>query len=114
MGHVRIQRVYQAPESGEYGVLVDRLWPRGIRKERVDQWLKNVAPSPDLRKAFDHKAERFQTFRQAYRLELAANSAVDELRAIIADHDSTALLYGARDPQINHAIVLLGFLNGED
>jgi uncharacterized protein YeaO (DUF488 family) len=111
MGTVRILRVYEDPEPGEYRVLVDRLWPRGVKKDRVDAWLKDVAPSVEVRTAFDHVAERFETFVGDYTAELENNPAVDELRRLIAEHDAVALLYGAKDPLQNQAAVLLGFLN---
>ncbi|WP_026555088.1 DUF488 domain-containing protein [Arthrobacter sp. 35W] len=106
MGTVRILRVYDDGAPGELRVLVDRLWPRGVKKERVDLWLKDAAPSPELRIFFDHRAERFAEFAAAYRAELADNPAVDQIRELARDQD-VALVYGARDPAINHAVVLL-------
>lgn len=111
MSTVRILRVYEPSEPGEYRVLVDRLWPRGIAKDNVDLWLKDVAPSNEVRHAFDHQTERFLAFQQDYRAELAANDAVETLQGIIAAHARTALLYGAKDPLMNQAAVLLEFLN---
>ncbi|HVV26227.1 MAG TPA: DUF488 domain-containing protein [Candidatus Saccharimonadales bacterium] len=110
---VNIKRIYDeaAPADG-YRVLVDRLWPRGVSKERarLDAWLKDVAPSPELRVWFGHKPERFAEFTARYEAELKANPAVGELRHIIKEHQTVTLLYGARDPKINHAAVLLNFL----
>jgi uncharacterized protein YeaO (DUF488 family) len=92
-------------------VLVDRLWPRGLTKEKaaVDLWLKDVAPSPALRTWFDHRDDRFEAFAGKYRDELTVNPAVAELRALIAKRKVT-LLYGAHDPSINHAVVLEAWL----
>lgn len=112
MGTMRILRVYDDGEPGELQVLVDRLWPRGVRKERVDLWLKDAAPSTELRIFFDHRAERFEEFAAAYRVELAGNPAVEQLRALARKQD-VALLYGAKDPAINHAVVLLAVVQGE-
>ncbi|MGA7206457.1 MAG: DUF488 family protein [Specibacter sp.] len=111
MGTVRILRVYEDPQPGEYRVLVDRLWSRGVKKDRVDVWLKDVAPSAGVRTAFDHVAERFEAFVRDYTAELENNPAVGELRDIVAGHEKVVLLYGAKDTVQNQAAVLLGFLN---
>lgn len=93
-------------------VLVDRLWPRGIKKENLqhDEWLKDVAPSPELRKWFDHDPEKFEEFSQNYRLELdAGNADVVKLLALVGEGD-VALLYAAKNREINHAVVLAEWL----
>ncbi|MGP6175137.1 DUF488 domain-containing protein [Corynebacterium sp. A21] len=93
-------------------ILVDRLWPRGIRKEDLghDEWLKDVAPSPELRKWFGHEEERFAEFARRYREELdAGNEDVDKLRSLVREGDVT-LLYAAKDREINHAVVLADWL----
>jgi DNA-3-methyladenine glycosylase len=112
---LRTKRIYEdlAPDDG-YRVLVDRLWPRGVTKERaaLDRWLKEVAPSPELRTWFDHRADRFTEFAQRYTAELDTNPAVAELRALLGDHPTVTLLYGARDAAVNHAVVLAGVLHG--
>lgn len=101
-----IKRAYDrpAPEDGTR-ILVDRLWPRGLAKAKaaLDGWDKDVAPSPALRKWFGHKPERFQEFARRYRAELRHNPAVAELKAL---KGKVTLVYGARDPAINHAVVL--------
>lgn len=110
---LRIKRIYDAPEATDgYRILVDRLWPRGVSKERaaLDLWLKDIAPSPDLRTWFGHKPDRFDEFIERYRLELQTNPAVGTLRDIIHGHSTVTLLYAAHDPKINHASVLLSFL----
>lgn len=111
MGTIRILRVYEEPEPGEHRVLVDRLWPRGVKKEQVDLWLKDVAPSAEVRNAFDHVPERFEAFVRDYTAELKSNPAIQELRNVAADHERVVLLYGAKDHAQNQAAVLLGFLN---
>lgn len=111
---LRISRIYDMSDSPDdsYRVLVDRLWPRGVSKERaqLDEWLKDIAPSPELRTWFGHKPERFAEFKVRYEQELRDNPAVDQLRTITKQHPSVTLLYAARDPQINHARVLLEYL----
>jgi uncharacterized protein YeaO (DUF488 family) len=107
------KRIYdEAADEDGYRVLVDRLWPRGISKERarLDLWLKEIAPSPPLRTEFAHMRERFEDFRRAYLAELEQNPAVEQLLEVAAGKKRVTLLYGARDPEVNHARVLLEFL----
>jgi uncharacterized protein YeaO (DUF488 family) len=109
----RLERVY-APRAAEDGtrVLVERLWPRGIRKEdpRIDTWLKEIAPTPALRAWFAHDPAKWTEFQRRYRAELAANpDAVARLRALMAAGPVT-LVYAARDEQRNSAQVLLEWL----
>jgi uncharacterized protein YeaO (DUF488 family) len=108
-----IKRVYDAASDDDgCRVLVDRLWPRGVSKERAQLvlWLKDVAPSPPLRKEFAHMQERFADFRASYEAELDNNPAVHTLYGLAAEHGKVTLLYGARDPETNHARVLQEFL----
>ncbi|MDL2405857.1 DUF488 family protein [Rhizobium calliandrae] len=107
---LKLKRAYEEPASEDgRRVLVDRLWPRGLSRgeAKLADWIKDVAPSPELRKWFGHKPERFADFRERYRQELASNPAVQTLRHL--DGPAT-LLYGAKDPVHNHAVVLLEFL----
>ncbi len=107
---LRIKRIYEPPEKTDgYRVLVDRLWPRGISKERaaVDVWLKKIAPTPGLRLWFGHDPDKWAEFRNKYLKELKANKiATDEARNYINAHDVVTLLYAAKDPDHNHALVL--------
>lgn len=107
------KRVYEAasPDDGQR-VLVDRLWPRGIRKEALvyDDWLPDVAPSVSLRKAFGHEPERFATFVDAYRKELAAHPEQWWPLLGVARKGRLTLLYAAKDEHHNNAVVLAGFL----
>lgn len=109
---LRIKRAYgpAAPADG-IRVLVDRLWPRGVRKEgaKFTFWMKDIAPSPKLRIWFGHKPERFKEFAARYRKELAGNPRVGELRRLARGRVVT-LVYAARDPQVNHAVVLQSVL----
>jgi uncharacterized protein YeaO (DUF488 family) len=106
---VRLRRVYEPP-SPEDGVrvLVDRLWPRGLSKAEasVDRWMKDIAPSAELRKWFGHDPERWPEFRRRYTAELRQQpAAVDELREL-SRRDTVTLVFGARDEQHNDAVVL--------
>lgn len=113
---LRLKRIYQSPASDDgCRILVDRLWPRGVRKSdaAVDLWLKDVAPSPELRKDFGHRPERFPHFREAYETQLEADieRSQDLKRLLTEVHKGTVtLLYAARDLEHNHAVVLRDFL----
>lgn len=112
---IRLRRVYADPTPDDgYRVLVDRLWPRGVSKERarVDRWLKEVAPSTGLRQWFHHDPSLFDEFVTRYRAELDRNPVVDDLRAIVAEHPVVTLLYGAKDERDNQAVVLRDYLEG--
>jgi uncharacterized protein YeaO (DUF488 family) len=111
MGQLRIARIYDPAEPGEFRVLVDRLWPRGVARDRVDLWLKDAAPSPALRVYFDHQAGRFAEFSEQYRSELAGSPVIEQIRQLAGHHGKTVLLYGSKDRQINHAVVLLAVVN---
>lgn len=112
---VKIKRVYDPPAASDgYRVLVDRLWPRGLTKEAaaVDLWLRDVAPSTELRKWFHHEAQKWSEFRERYEKELRANpDAVARLRDVVRTHAVT-LVYGAKDEEHNQAAVLRDFLAG--
>ncbi|WP_339349949.1 DUF488 domain-containing protein [Bifidobacterium indicum] len=113
MGVVTIKRAYdEAGEEDGVRILVDRLWPRGVSKAAasLDGWLKDVAPSPTLRKWWNHDPERFREFTDRYRTELDENPAVVDLLNIVRKHDLTTLVYAAKDPQVNHALVLRDYL----
>jgi uncharacterized protein YeaO (DUF488 family) len=114
-GLVILKRAYEAasPEDGRR-VLVDRLWPCGVSKEKaeVDLWLKEVAPSTALRQWFGHDPKRWDEFRRRYRAELDANDeAVEQLRDVIRK-GRTTLVYGARDEAHNDAVVRADYLAG--
>ena len=112
---VAIKRVYEDPAADDgFRVLVDRLWPRGVSRENaeLDDWLKEIGPSTQLRNWFGHDPELFEGFTQRYRAELDENPAVATLRGYIADHPKVTLLYGAKDAEHNQAVVLLDYLAG--
>ena len=113
---VQLKRVYEpVQETDGCRVLVDRLWPRGIKKEQAQltHWLREVAPSPDLRKWFHHDSTRFIEFSQLYETELGtrqdAREGVTKLLQW-ASQGPLTLVYGASDPVHNHALVLLHHL----
>lgn len=110
---IRIKRTYDAPaRSDGRRILVERLWPRGMKKEALaaDAWMKDVAPSPQLRKWFDHRVERWEEFRRRYRAELAANRGAWEPILEAAASGTVTLLFSARDTAHNGAVVLSEYL----
>lgn len=111
---IKIKRTYApAEETDGYRILVDRLWPRGISKEKakIDLWLKSVAPSSDLRKWFGHVPERFPEFTKRYKAELAESGALDDLRKVLSEHPDATLLFAAHDEEHNNAVVLKELLS---
>ncbi|QXL84391.1 DUF488 domain-containing protein [Comamonas sp. NLF-1-9] len=115
--HVRIRRAYEdpAPEDGER-ILIDRLWPRGVKKEALQlaEWNKDLAPSAELRKWFDHDPERWPEFRRRYAAELAEHPEAFEALRERARSGVITLVYGAHDEQVNNAVALRGYLLGDD
>ena len=111
----KIKRAYEPAEAGDgTRVLVDRLWPRGLSRQeaRLDQWNRELAPSPELRRWFGHKVSRWHEFSRRYRLELAGHAqALGELRRR-AQQGPVTLIYAAKDLHHNHAIVLKSVLVG--
>lgn len=112
MNQIILHRIYDKSITPEgIRILIDRLWPRGIKKEdaNIDYWFKEVAPSSELRKWFGHKPERFEEFRLKYLQELRNDEEkcqkVDEICQMLAE-DNVILLYGAKDIEKNHAVVL--------
>jgi uncharacterized protein YeaO (DUF488 family) len=110
---IRLSRAYDAPPKRRaYRILVDRIWPRGIKKESLalDAWLKELAPSTELRRWFNHVPERWPEFRKRYFKELGLHAdGVDGL-AEIASKCGVTLVYGARDPKHNNAVALREYL----
>jgi uncharacterized protein YeaO (DUF488 family) len=109
MSRVRIRRVYEPPTPDDgRRILVDRLWPRGLSKAKaaIDTWVKDVAPSTELRRWFGHDPARWDAFRQRYRQELAANPQALQRLLEAAANGPITLLYAARDEQRNEAAVL--------
>lgn len=110
---VTIKRIYEEPAATDgYRVLVDRLWPRGVSKDKakLDEWLKEVGPSDELRQWFGHDPAKYEQFKQKYETELKKNAAFQELQDIVKSHDTVTLLYSAHDTDHNQAVVLQGLL----
>lgn len=110
---VHVRSVRDEPASGDgYRVLVDRLWPRGVRKEEadLDEWLKEVGPSSELRRWFGHDPERFAEFARRYEQELEGSDEWQELQRIVGEHGRVTLLFGAADREHNQAVVLQDLL----
>ena len=107
---VRTKRVYeQAKKDDGYRVLVDRLWPRGLKKEaaRIDLWMKDVAPSDALRKSFHHDVMKWPDFLKKYQAELKTKKpCLAELKKLEKEHGTLTLVFGARDPEHNQAVVI--------
>lgn len=112
---IKLKRVYEVPgEKDGIRVLVDRLWPRGLTKERaaVEVWLKELAPSTELRKWFSHDPAKWKEFQVRYRKELREKKDHLEVLRQKSKHRTVTLLYGARDEEHNEAVVLKRILEG--
>ena len=111
---IKVKRVYEKPERDDgWRVLVDRLWPRGMKKEvaHLDAWLKEVAPSDALRKWFGHEPEKWPEFEKRYRKELAEKKdLLNEIRKLESERKLVTLLYGRNDEKQNQAVVLADVL----
>lgn len=118
MKAVQVVRVYDDPgrKPGEYRVLVDRLWPRGLKKEAVDfdEWNKTVAPSSDLRRWYGHEPTRFSEFQRRYRAELGTHPVSDEVSRLrqLGSKKKLVLLTATRDVERSGAEVLRSVLGG--
>ena len=111
---VNIKRIYEPySKDDSYRILIDRLWPRGIKKENahIDKWLKEIAPSTKLRKEFNHMVDKWEKFKIAYHTELKNSPAVKELVDDIKQHGTVTLLFAAKDEEHTHALVLRDFIN---
>lgn len=110
---VAVKRMYEpAAKSDGYRILVDRLWPRGIKKEAaaIDQWLKEIAPSTELRTWYHKDKTQWTEFKKRYKAELKDNPALDELKQLLKKHKHITLLYSVKDEERNHALILAEFL----
>lgn len=107
---LKIKRVYEdASKSDGFRILVDRIWPRGVSKEeaQVDTWLKDIAPSTELRKWFGHDPEKWGEFQKKFEAEIHDNkAALNQLKEIVKDHPTVTLVYAAKDEEHNNAVVL--------
>lgn len=113
---IATKRIYEPADKADgQRVLVDRVWPRGISKDEaaLALWLKDIAPSTELRKWFDHKPERWDEFRRRYGKELDGKSGVLGELAKVLEHGRVTLLYGAREERYNNAVALASYLESQ-
>jgi uncharacterized protein YeaO (DUF488 family) len=107
---IKTKRIYESPaEEDGFRILVDRLWPRGAQKEKakIDLWLKEIAPSDDLRKWFAHDPQKWEEFKKKYAKELATKQGLlNEIRQIEKEKGTVIFLYSARDTEHNNAVAL--------
>ena len=109
MKAIKIKRIYEDADSGDgYRILIDRLWPRGVSKDeaKLDEWNKELSPSTELRKWFDHTPERFEEFKIRYREELKLKEKELDRLHTMAKSKNISLLYAAKAEEINNAVVL--------
>jgi uncharacterized protein YeaO (DUF488 family) len=115
---IRIKRVYEEPAKEDgYRILVDRLWPRGLTKERarVDLWMKEIAPSDALRKWFGHEPEKWAEFVKHYRAELGKKKdLLKEVKRVEREQGTVTLLYGRKDEKQNQAVLIAAALKGKN
>ncbi len=112
---IKLKRVYLPAEPTDgFRILVDRLWPRGLKKEEVhvDLWSKDMGPTHELRHWFAHIPERFPEFAERYEAEVRANEDWAEFQRVVHSHDVVTLLFAAKDEQNNNAVVLARLLQG--
>ena len=116
MHKILMKRVYDEQDKTDgYRVLVDRLWPRGVKKAELayDLWAKEITPSADIRKAFNHEEAKFAAFKQNYLYELNENDAIDSFLETLSEKLETTnvtLLYAAKEEKINHVVILKDWL----
>ena len=114
--NIKIKRVYEQPDKDDgLRILVDRLWPRGLTKEkaRVDLWLREIAPSTELRKWFGHDPDKWKRFRGRYETEIGHQGELIKMLKRKAREGTITLLYATRDEKHNEALVLKQFLESE-
>ena len=112
---IKIKRAYEKPSKDNgYRILVDRLWPRGVTKNKakIDLWLKEVSPSNELRKWFSHDLEKWNEFKKRYRIELKKNKdLLQKIKEVEKENKIVTLVYAAKDDAHNNAVFLLEELN---
>lgn len=112
---LKLKRIYEKAEKSDgFRVLVDRLWPRGMTKEEaeIDLWLKNIAPSTELRQWFSHDLSKWREFQKRYKKELTAlTEEVATLKVVLKKEKNVTLLFAAKDENHNEAVVIKGFLS---
>ena len=110
---IKVKRIYENPESGDgKRILVDRLWPRGMSKEkaRIDLWIKDIAPSDDLRRWYQHDPEKWEAFQQRYARELKAIPEVVERLIVEIEEGSVTFVFSSKEEKLNNAWALKAYL----
>lgn len=111
---IKIKRVYDKPSKDDgYRILIDRLWPRGLTKEeaKIDLWLKEIAPSTELRKWYNHDPKKWISFKEKYRKELKdKEELLEQIKELEKEHKTVTLLYSSKEERLNNAIILLEFI----
>ncbi|MEO5966951.1 MAG: DUF488 family protein [Ferruginibacter sp.] len=110
---IKLKRAYDPSEASDgFRILVDRIWPRGIKKDKLhlDLWLKEIAPSTELRKWFNHEAEKWDSFIKKYELEIKDSEALKQLKKLIKVHKMVTLIYSAKNEENNQAVAIKSFL----
>lgn len=112
---IQLKRIYDSANDDDgYRVLIDRLWPRGLSKgnAKIDLWMKDIAPSTELRKWFHHDPDKWEEFQELYKEELSNNKdLLDQLLKLEKDNNKLTLLYSAKDRERNQAVVILQLLS---
>ena len=118
MGELKSKRIYDAPEPSDgERFLVDRLWPRGISKEKAElsDWVKDIAPSQELRKWFNHEEEKYPEFSKKYTTELESNPDASDFKQKVNEllkTENVTLLFAAKSDKLNNAVVLSAWISG--
>ena len=116
MPMIKIKRIYDEPEKSDgYRILVDRLWPRGMKKEKtaIDLWIKDIAPSDALRKWFNHDAKKWPEFQKRYAKELTEKQELIDTIKNEAKRKQVTLLFGTKEPEHNNAVALYNIITSK-
>jgi len=112
---IKIKRVYDEPFKDDgYRILIDRLWARGLKKEKakIDLWLKEIAPSNELRKWYVHDPTKWNSFKEKYKVELKGKEKLlDQIKKLEKEKGTLTLLYSSKEPRLNNAVALLEIIN---
>ena len=110
---IKVERIYNTPESDGFRILVDRLWPRGLAKDKVklDMWLKEIGPSTDLRKWFGHDPNKWSEFKDKFFQELDQKKELTDQIVARAKEGDVVLLFGAKDEEHNNAVALKEYID---
>ena len=114
---LNMKRVYEKPEKEDgYRILVDRIWPRGVSKDKaaINEWAKEITPTSTIRKEFDHQPQKFEWFKQAYWTELTDNPRLEPFLIHVfeqLEQTPVTFVYAAKDEEFNHVVVLMDYIN---